>query len=339
MTHSLHERSHFVKKGSNLFITNQTNGHIWQVNGIFFGWCCNLFREVFALCSETHNNMQTNKTNDMKKIVLLFAVMLGAFAMNAQNEAKSDTARFPLGEVEILVVSKPDTSNTPSDSLSGSIDTPDVPTKNDLTHWGGLDLGVNFLVNSDNKMKYPANDEWIELDQAHSLSWRFNLFEQKIRIVKDYAGIITGVSLVYNSYSFDKNVALFANSDSTFAVLDTVSQYSKNKLRATYLQVPLMLEFNTSNDPERTFHVAAGIIGGWKIGSQYKQRFESEGKEYKVKVSDDYNLSPLTLDATARIGYRNLTLFATYGLTSLFKNDKGPEVYPITVGLSLVPFE
>jgi len=167
--------------------------------------------------------MQTNKTNDMKKSVLLFAVMLGAFAMNAQNEAKSDTARFPLGEVEILVVSKPDTSTTPdSDTLSTTIDAPDEPTKNDLTHWGGLDLGVNFLVNSDNKMKYPANDEWIELDQSHSLSWRFNLLEQKIRIVKDYAGIITGVSLVYNSYSFDKNVALFANSDSTFALLDSV---------------------------------------------------------------------------------------------------------------------
>lgn len=298
----------------------------------------------FERCSpyvqKTHKHMQTNKTNHMKKIALIFTVMLGAFAMNAQNEAKSDTARFPLGEVEILVVSKPDTTNDNSvDSLSNVIEEPKGPSKNDLTHWGGLDVGVNFLVNSDNKMKYPANDEWIELDHRHSLSWRFNLFEQKIRIVKDYAGIITGVSLVYNSYSFDKNVALFSNSDSTFAVLDTVAQYSKNKLRATYLQVPLLLEFNTSNDPERTFHVAAGIIGGWKIGSQYKQKFESEGKEYKVKVSDDFNLSPLTLDATARIGYRNLTLFATYGLTSLFKDDKGPEVYPVTVGLSLVPFK
>ena len=276
----------------------------------------------------------------MKKMVLLFAVMLGAFAMNAQNEAKSDTARFPLGEVEILVVSKPDTTNdTSNDSLKNVIEEPKKPSKNDLTHWGGLDLGMNFLVNSDNKMKYPANDEWIELDQAHSLSWRFNLLEQKIRIAKDYAGIITGVSLVYNSYSFDKNVALFSNADSTFAVLDTVAQYSKNKLRATYLQVPLMVEFNTSEDPERTFHIAAGIIGGWKIGSLYKQRFDTDGKEYKVKVSDDYNLSPLTLDATARIGYRNLTLFATYGLTSLFKDDKGPEVYPVTVGLSLMPFK
>lgn len=273
-------------------------------------------------------------------MVLLFAVMLGAFTMNAQNEAKSDTARFPLGEVEILVVSKPDTTNdTSNDSLKNVIEEPKKPSKNDLTHWGGLDLGMNFLVNSDNKMKYPANDEWIELDQAHSLSWRFNLLEQKIRIAKDYAGIITGVSLVYNSYSFDKNVALFSNADSTFAVLDTVAQYSKNKLRATYLQVPLMVEFNTSEDPERTFHIAAGIIGGWKIGSLYKQRFDTDGKEYKVKVSDDYNLSPLTLDATARIGYRNLTLFATYGLTSLFKDDKGPEVYPVTVGLSLMPFK
>jgi Outer membrane protein beta-barrel domain len=288
----------------------------------------------------THtNNMQTNKTNYMKKIALIFTVMLGAFAMNAQNEAKSDTARFPLGEVEILVVSKPDTTNDNSvDSLSNVIEEPEGPSKNDLTHWGGLDLGVNFLVNSDNKMKYPANDEWIELDHGKSLSWRFNFVEQKIRIAKDYAGIITGVSLVYNSYTFDRNVALYSNPDSTFAVLDTVAQYSKNKLRATYLQVPLLLEFNTSGDPDKTFHLAAGIVGGVRIGSKYKQKFESDGKNYRAKVSDDYNLSPLTLDATARIGYRNLTLFATYGLTSLFKDDKGPEVYPVTVGLSLVPF-
>lgn len=275
----------------------------------------------------------------MKKMLLSLAVVLGSTALFAQTTpAESDTAKINLPNVDIWVISKVDTSSTSAADTIPSIDEPSGPDKDALTHWGGLDLGVNMLLNADGGTDMAAGDEWLELDVARSGSVRLNLFESKIRLAKDYVGLVTGVGFTWNKYAFKNNIVMSSNGDSTFAATDSLINYRKNSLRATYVQVPLMVEFNTSEDPERTFHLAAGVIGGWKIGSRYKQYYDYEGKEYKSYVKDDYNLNPLTLDATARIGYRNLTLWATYGLTSLFEKDKGPEVYPVSVGLTVIPF-
>ena len=58
----------------------------------------------------------------------------------------------------------------------------------------------------------------------------------------------------------------------------------------------------------------------------------------KSKVKGDYNVSPFSLEASARVGYGDLTLFASASITSLFEEDKGPEVYPFTVGLTVLAF-
>jgi hypothetical protein len=119
---------------------------------------------------------------------------------------------------------------------------------------------------------------------------------------------------------------------------DSLNTFDKNKLRTTYIKVPVMLEFNTSEDPKRSFHIAAGVIGGVRIGSITKQEYKVDDAKHKNRVKDDFNFSPITLDAAFRIGYGNLTLFANYGLTPLFEKDKGPEVYPVTVGLAILPW-
>ena len=41
------------------------------------------------------------------------------------------------------------------------------------------------------------------------------------------------------------------------------------------------------------------------------------------------------MDATARIGWGWVNVFATYSLTTLFKTDRGPELYPFSVGLTI----
>jgi hypothetical protein len=43
-------------------------------------------------------------------------------------------------------------------------------------------------------------------------------------------------------------------------------------------------------------------------------------------------------DATAKIGWGVLNLNASYSLNTLFKKEKGPELYPFTVSLTLVNF-
>ena len=78
------------------------------------------------------------------------------------------------------------------------------------------------------------------------------------------------------------------------------------------------------------------IIGGLKIGSRTKQEYSIAGKEYEDKTKEDFNLSPYTYAVTARLGYKNINVFANYSMVSLFEKNKGPELYPLTIGISLL---
>lgn len=263
-------------------------------------------------------------------IISLFAV----------SQTEPDTTNIMLGDMNILVIDQsPDKDST--ETTAAEDDEDSTSSKETLTHWGGIDLGVNMLLNKTGGTSMDSASQWLELDYSRSLSWRFNIIEEKIRFYKDYVGLIVGAGLTYNSYGLKNNV-LLETKDSTatyaIAVPDTLMNYSKNKLRASYINVPVMLEFNTSEDNEKCFHIAAGVIGGWKMGSITKQKWEKGDEKDQLRKKADYNLAPFTLDATARVGYRNFTLFATYGLTSLFEKNKGPEVYPVTVGLQIIPF-
>lgn len=286
----------------------------------------------------------------MKK--LLTALALLAFMSDtafAQNEtkpdtlyvpAKADTTRIMFGGTQVILVS---TDEDASMSIGGDDDDDELSPRElsqELSFWGGIDLGVNTLFNASGSNSLPDDASWLDTEEIRSLSWSFNFYEEKIRLYKNHIGILTGAGLTYNSYGIKSNVRIQHNADSTFAtdVPDSLFRFSKNKLRATYLRVPLMLEFNTSEDPERTFHIAIGAIGGLRIGSITKQHYEVDGQEFRDRVKSDFNLNSFMLDASVRIGYRSFTLWANYGLTPLFEDGKGPEVYPVSVGLSLNMF-
>ena len=147
--------------------------------------------------------------------------------------------------------------------------------------------------------------------------------------------LITGLGLEFDHYSFKNSITLDPHSDIINATFDSTISYHKNKLNVTYIDVPLLLMFNTNSDhPSKGFHIGGGVIGGYKIHSVTKQEYNLDGYEYDVKKKDDYNLNPFKLSATVRAGFGGFNLFATYALTSLFESNKGPQLYPFTVGIS-----
>lgn len=272
----------------------------------------------------------------MKKL-LTTLLIAGICAGGAAQETKTDTTKIVMGKTKILIVETLD--DTKPEKVEEKELTPRQRSKQ-LTFWSGLDVGVNTLFNADGRNAAPANAPWLDLEEIRSLSWNINFYQEKIRIIGDYVGVLTGMGLTYNSYGIKTNARIAHNNDSTFAstVPDSLFTFSRNKLRATYLRVPLMLEFNTSTDPDRTFHLAVGAIGGLRIGSMTRQIYEVDGQRHNDRLRSDFNLRTFTLDAALRIGYRNFTLWANYGLTPLFDDGKGPEVYPLSVGLSVIPF-
>lgn len=208
--------------------------------------------------------------------------------------------------------------------------------KDDLTHFAGLDVGVNMLVNGSGSNTFNGNEDWLNLNTIRSMSFRWNFAEHKIRLYKDYVGLTTGMAFAWNSYTPSGNYLIQRNADSTFATIDSTLTYSKNKLRATYFQVPLLLEFNTSEDPKKSFHVSAGVVGGLRISGRYHRTFENNGDQQKVKLRNDYYMNTFTADAMVRIGFSNLCFWGTYSLQPLFREGKGPEVYPVSFGVSLL---
>jgi len=220
-------------------------------------------------------------------------------------------------------------------------------SKNDFTHWGGLDFGVSMLTTIDNK--FILSDEvdttqmntFLDLNYSKSLHFSLNLIEQNIRIYKNYVILETGMGMEWNSYNFNKNITLDADapyiSASNTAVAPDSIKFSKNKLKVTYLKVPLIFEFNTNNkNPNRSFHISGGFEFAYKIGSRTKQKYEINGYDYKTTRRDDYHLADFKYSTVFRVGYGDyFTVFANYGLSNLFEYKKGPNVYPLTAGITI----
>lgn len=207
-------------------------------------------------------------------------------------------------------------------------------------NWAGVDLFENGYLTPGGSVTMPASADYMSLNYGmRNLGWNLNLFEKDFRFAKGHGQVVTGMGFSFNYYNLTNRTTLNADSSFTSTLpYNMAADYKKNRLRESFLTVPLLLELNTSRRDSRNFHIAAGVIGGIKLGSSTKQIFTVNNHTYETIRHDDYNLFPFKLDATVRIGYGDFTLFGTYSLTPLFEKGKGPEVYPFTVGIRICPF-
>ncbi|PBQ34332.1 hypothetical protein CNR22_21995 [Sphingobacteriaceae bacterium] len=207
-------------------------------------------------------------------------------------------------------------------------------------HWRGFSMGINGYMNPGGGVNLNEKYNFLDLEYRKSLNFQFNIIERQINLASDNVKIITGFGFDYHLYEFANKTTLNADTNYTWGVIDSSNTYSykRNKLRATYLQVPLLLEFNTSKDSEKSFHIAFGVIGQFLIASRTKQvLFEGKDKSTNVR-KDGYYLSPFAAKAHINLGYRSWTFFGEYNLTPLFQSGKGPELYAFTAGIRVCPF-
>jgi hypothetical protein len=205
----------------------------------------------------------------------------------------------------------------------------------ELASWAGFGIGLNSFMNSSDRFVAEADAPFLVLDYAKSLNFQFNVWEKRIPIYKEYVGVTTGLGFQWNRYGLEKNVDVLANADSIYALNNSTVNYSKNVLRSTYVQIPLLIEFNSNKDKSKNWHLSLGVIGGVRIASSWKTKWEVDGKPLKAKTKDDFNFNSLSANAYAQIGYGNVGIFVQYGLTNVFRADKGPELSPVSGGLML----
>ena len=287
----------------------------------------------------------------MKKYIYLLAALLVSSSVFAQEPevepTESDTTKIDFGNSELIIVDHSDSSSDTLEIFEGD----DDESCEELSSWGGIDMGINVWMTPDQSTDFDGDDKWLQQNYGKSFSWDLNLIEKKIRIVDEYVGIVTGLGLSYKSYGLADSIAVmnkytymndnneFVTIDSTFgASVGNAYAFTKNKFRTSSLKMPLLLQINTSKDSDKNFHVAGGVIGGWNFSTVVKQEYEFEGQQIETRIKNGYNTRSFTLDAHARIGFKNFTVFATYGLTPFFDDNQGPDIRTATIGVQLLPF-
>ncbi len=214
-------------------------------------------------------------------------------------------------------------------------------------HWAGVEFGINGYMDKNQSISMTDDKSFLDLKQARSWNFNVNFMQYSIGFGTSKIGLVTGMGIEFNNYHFSNPISLKVDKDklsSTYGMTIADTSYSnfdvsKTKLSTTHLTIPLLLEFQipTSDRGHRIF-ISCGVIGELRIGAHTKVEYDDKGKN-KDKNREDFNLSTFRYSYTARIGYRGLKLFANYSPVSLFEKNKGPEVYPYSIGLILFNFD
>lgn len=264
--------------------------------------------------------------------------------IDIQSNDNNDSVRIRLGNLEIEVS---DGDRTRVKVGPGQLEV-DESGKVKLTkekrkpkfngHWAGFYMGINGYLTADNSLDLPQNYSFLDLRYEKSINVHLNIFEQNFPLISNKLGLVTGLGFEWNNYRFDNDVKLDGSKDTITGGTPDGVRSIKSKLNVRYLNVPLILEYQTnSKNNTNSFHIGAGVVGGLRIGSHTKNIYEGGGKR-KDKVRDDFHLSPLKADAILKLGWGKLNLYGTYSLTSLFRDNRGPELYPFSVGITLLSF-
>ena len=210
-------------------------------------------------------------------------------------------------------------------------------------HWAGMDIGSTILMNTDFGTDFSTGTDnpWWENDIINSSTFSFNMFEYKLPIFKQYLGLTTGFGYRNTNISFRNNYRLSYNEDDVFGEIideeeESISEIKRNYLSAHYFTVPLLLEFATKVKGKKSFYFNTGVVGGVRFASSttLKGKYDNGDKFTNVRRAQ-YNMNPIFLDASFRIGYGAFGLFGTYSLTTMFKTGANTQaVHPLRVGVT-----
>ena len=121
----------------------------------------------------------------------------------------------------------------------------------------------------------------------------------------------------------------------TFVTIPDSIDYKRYKLGLSYFDIPL--EFRLKTD--KKFRVAIGVKFGFLMDAKTKYKGDREdGELVNIKEKKVNNIQNFRFGPTIRIGYDWFNVYAYYQVTKVFEPGRGPDIYPLSVGITLLPF-
>lgn len=273
-----------------------------------------------------------------------FYILLATVCLHITSFAQTDTTgKSPSGSNNdtirignIIIIRKPG-KNKDNDSGVVRIERRRGPSPNISTNWGIVDLGFNNY--NDNTMYASAeaqqfapgsNKDWFNLRNGKSINVNIWIFMQRLNMIKHVVNLKYGLGLELNNYRYEDDIRFRENPALVYK--DQRIKYSKNKLAADYVTVPLMLNLNFTpgKDNHKSFGLSVGASAGYLYSS--RQKFIS-GETGKQRVKDDFDLRPYKLSYIGELQLGPVKLYGSLATQSMF--EKGLDQVPYNVGIRL----
>jgi len=153
-----------------------------------------------------------------------------------------------------------------------------------------------------------------------------------------------GIGLGFSTHNLYGNFLVNSHPDSTRLepIPDSIS-YKRSKLCMPYLWIPI--EFRFISKTKIAF--AIGFKAGYMlpahskyVGDDYigENNVHYPHDELRMKLRGIRNMERFAYGPTIRFGYKWFHVSAYYSLSTIFNKNKGPDVYPVSVGFLLLPF-
>jgi hypothetical protein len=286
----------------------------------------------------------------MKQLITFLAAAIICSTATAQTDStkkqKSDTIR--IGGI-IIVKNGKNKNNKDVDITMGRKNNDRKKNANVSTNWWIVDLGfANYTDNTNyantgtylvNRPGSPAlNENDFKLRAGKSVNVNIWFFMQRLKLGTPHVNLKYGVGLELNNYRYKSSVSYKeggavpytagTQTNAPFIFRDSVA-FSKNKLAADYLTVPLMLNF-TSNpgSKKKGISFSAGVSAGYLYGQRNKQKNSERGKD---KNRGDYDLERFKLSYVAELGLGSVRFYGSYSPKSFYEHNL--DMKPYTFGL------
>ena len=163
---------------------------------------------------------------------------------------------------------------------------------------------------------------------------------QRLNLVKHYVNLKYGLGIELNNYRFKTDMSLNEGGPNPYNRLQNISHpfvfrdsvnFSKNKLAADYVTIPLMLNFRTNKSySDKGISLSAGVSAGYLYSSRNKQISDERRKQ---KNRGDYDLETWKFSYIAELGLGPARLYGSYSPKSIFQN--GLDYRPYNIGIRL----
>lgn len=255
-------------------------------------------------------------------------------AYNFKGQYKDgDTTKLRIGKRKFMII---DEEEEPADKAD---DKKNLRRKKMKTLWGGFELGVNGFMTPSMNTTFDSKYKFLETKFGESWFFSLNLGDLDAHIIKNKLALTTGLGFQWNNTHFYGDNFLIPNIDSLGAALSP-AKLTLNKLYSFDITAPLLIKFapGTRKSAKGGFHIAVGTTLHYVTSVQVITETSANGYHQRIELKDDFHVNPFRADATVRIGYDRIKLFANYALTPYFNTSKAPDVRAFSAGITVIGF-